>query len=411
MTTQHYLQTELEKLLGQDPTAWQFLQEGSMDGIWYWDLENPDHEWMSPELWKVFGVDPRSKAHNPAEWQKIIFEQDLRVAQKNFVDHCANADHPYDQILRFRHVDGGTIWIRRRGRAIRDANGKAIRMFGAHTDLTAVKRSEENARAGWRAAETANAELKSFAYSVSHDMKAPANTLHLLLSELSSQAPDALSDDAQDILDMSLQTVHRMQRLIEDVLDYTRIIGNEPRFEPVDLNETAKAALSNLRADIHAQGAVVTVGDLPIISGHSSQMIAFFQNIISNAIKFARPGIRPCVDIQCDANTDNDLHLLTFRDNGIGIAPHNQDRIFTLFQRLHGHEEIAGTGIGLPMCQRIAQNHHGDLTLESALGKGATFTLALPWSHYERPDRPQTDLDSHDYRRRALRPENVPAHH
>jgi PAS domain S-box-containing protein len=379
VTSENYLASELTHLVKSDDATWQFLQSGSLDGVWYWDLENPDQEWMSPEFWQVFGIDPTTKRHDPAEWQDIIFEDDLRTALKNFEAHCADPDHPYDQIVRYRHADGTTVWIRCRGLAIRDDTGKPIRMLGAHTDITPVKRSEENARAGWRAAETANAELKSFAYSVSHDMKAPTNTLKLLMNELGTLVGDQLDEDAQQVLQMSLQTVDRMQRLIEDVLDYTRIIGKPLVYEPVDLCSCVAAVMADLSADIAAKDADIFIGDMPIIKGLQSQMRVFFQNMITNALKFAKPGQKPHLRITSTLDTDNELLLISFADKGIGIAPHNHERIFTLFQRLHGHDEIAGTGIGLPMCQRIALNHLGDLTLDSSLGKGTTFTLALPW--------------------------------
>lgn len=379
MTSENYLETELSHLVSTDDRTWKFLQSGSLDGVWYWDLENPDQEWMSPEFWQVLGVDPATKRHDPAEWQDIIFEDDLKLALKNFEAHCADPDHPYDQIVRYRHADGSTVWIRCRGLAIRDATGKPVRMLGAHTDMTPVKRSEENARAGWRAAETANAELKSFAYSVSHDMKAPTNTLKLLMNELTVLASDKLDEDAKDVLQMSMQTVDRMQDLIEDVLDYTRIIGKPLVYGPVDLNDCIKTVMADLSADIIKKEAEIHVGELPVINGLQSQMNVFLQNMITNALKFHKPGTKPQLRITSSRDIDNELVLITFVDKGIGIAPHNQDRIFTLFQRLHGHDEIAGTGIGLPMCQRIALNHRGDLTIDSALGKGATFTLALPW--------------------------------
>ena len=379
MTSENYLETELSHLVSTDDRTWKFLQSGSLDGVWYWDLENPDQEWMSPEFWQVLGVDPATKRHDPAEWQDIIFEDDLKLALKNFEAHCADPDHPYDQIVRYRHADGSTVWIRCRGLAIRDATGKPVRMLGAHTDMTPVKRSEENARAGWRAAETANAELKSFAYSVSHDMKAPTNTLKLLMNELTVLASDTLDEDAKDVLQMSMQTVDRMQDLIEDVLDYTRIIGKPLVYGPVDLNDCIKTVMADLSADIIKKEAEIHVGELPVINGLQSQMNVFLQNMITNALKFHKPGTKPQLRITSSRDIDNELVLITFVDKGIGIAPHNQDRIFTLFQRLHGHDEIAGTGIGLPMCQRIALNHRGDLTIDSALGKGATFTLALPW--------------------------------
>lgn len=133
---QHYLQTELEAALQRDTSIWEFLRSGSLDGVWYWDLENPEHEWMSPEFWRLFGIDPETKLHSPSEWQDLIFPEDGALALENFEKHLADPTHPYDQVVRYKHADGSTVWVRCRGMAIRDENGKPIRFLGAHVDLT-----------------------------------------------------------------------------------------------------------------------------------------------------------------------------------------------------------------------------------------------------------------------------------
>ncbi len=139
----HYLKQELYSLLKQDDTIFEFLQVGSLDGVWYWDLETQTDEWMSPRFWELLGFDPDEKEHHPDEWQHLIFPDDLQVALDNFQKHCADANHPYDQVVRYHHKDGSTVWVRCRGVAIRDKNGKPIRMLGAHTDLTALMLAEE----------------------------------------------------------------------------------------------------------------------------------------------------------------------------------------------------------------------------------------------------------------------------
>jgi len=140
---ENYLQNELYDLINNDTSVFEFIQSGSLDGIWYWDLENPENEWMSPKFWKILGYNPDEKKHLASEWQDIIFQEDLKLAAENLEKHCADPDHPYDQIVRYRHKNGSTIWIRCRGLAIRDENGKAIRMLGAHTDITDLKRTEK----------------------------------------------------------------------------------------------------------------------------------------------------------------------------------------------------------------------------------------------------------------------------
>jgi len=142
----HYLQEELYRLVRTDAAIFDFLQSGSLDGIWYWDLEHPEHEWMSPEFWELFGYAPEEKRHLASEWQDMIFAEDLKLALRNLQQHCENPGHPYSQVVRYRHKDGSTVWVRCRGLAIRDASGRPVRMLGAHNDLTELKRAEEGLR-------------------------------------------------------------------------------------------------------------------------------------------------------------------------------------------------------------------------------------------------------------------------
>lgn len=138
----HYLKQELYSLVRSDPKIFDFLEAGSLDGIWYWDLEKPDQEWMSPRFWETLGYDPSSKKHLASEWQDLINPDDLADAIKQSRAHCENPEIPYDQIVRYRHRKGHTVWVRCRGIAIRDQAGKPIRMLGAHNDVTALKQAE-----------------------------------------------------------------------------------------------------------------------------------------------------------------------------------------------------------------------------------------------------------------------------
>ncbi|MGF7184247.1 histidinol-phosphatase (PHP family) [Desulfitispora alkaliphila] len=139
----HYLKNELYEMVNSDTSIFEFIQSGSLDGIWYWDLENPEIEWMSPKFWETLGYNHDEKKHLASEWQDIIFQEDLILAIENLEKHCIDPNHPYDQIVRYKHKGGSTVWIRCRGLAIRDDNGKAIRMLGAHTDITDLKEAEK----------------------------------------------------------------------------------------------------------------------------------------------------------------------------------------------------------------------------------------------------------------------------
>lgn len=138
----HYLKTEFYEQLHKDNALFDFIQEGSLDGIWYWNLEQEEDEWMSPKFWEVLGYDPNEMPHSSRAWQDIIFPEDLREVNINFAKHLEDANHPFDQIVRYKHKDGSIVWVRCRGIAIRNNEGKPIRMLGAHTNITELKRKE-----------------------------------------------------------------------------------------------------------------------------------------------------------------------------------------------------------------------------------------------------------------------------
>lgn len=140
MNKDYYLKTELYEIIQKDSTIFDFLQENSLDGIWYWD---PENEWLSPKFWKVLGYSFEEKKHLTSEWQELIFYEDLEKTIDNFNKHYQNPEHPYDQIVRYKHKKGHTLWIRCRGSIIRDNNGKPIRMIGIHNDVTKEKYNEK----------------------------------------------------------------------------------------------------------------------------------------------------------------------------------------------------------------------------------------------------------------------------
>jgi len=373
----HYLERELDELLARDRAMWRFLRAGSLDGVWYWDLERRDQEWLSPELWELFGIDPATMPHDPASWQDIIHPDDLRTTIENFEAHCADPSHPYDQVVRYRHADGSTIWVRCRGIAIRDDAGRPIRLLGAHTDITAAKRAEERAQAERRKLEVVNEDLRAFAYGVSHDLKAPANTLSMLLGALAETQPETLSRDQRELVDMAQTTVGRMQSLIEELLRYSRLFGDPPASALVDLAHIVDEVLEDLGSDIANAKASISIGVLPSVPGHATQLRALFQNLIANALKYRDPARDLAISIQTGGGS-GDMIDIRVSDSGIGIDPDDFERIFRLFQRLHLDDDIPGTGLGLTLCRKIALNHHGQLRVESMLGQGSMFILTLP---------------------------------
>lgn len=373
----HYLEAELERLVQSSPEMWSFLQQGSLDGCWYWDLERPENEWMSPEFWQLFGIDPTTRRHDPAEWQDLIFPEDRDIAIINFQKHLADPDHPYDQVVRYRHADGSTVWVRCRGIAIRDASGTPVRMLGAHNDLTAVKRAEADANDQRVAAETANEELRAFCYAISHDMRGPSSTLAMLLNELEESQRDNLDDDGRQLLALGRQTLNQMHDRIAAVLRYTGVVDGVDALQPVSLEEVFNDVVNNLGAELTSKDASIRLSALPTVLGDPDSLRMLFHNLLSNAVKFSRDDIKPDVAVHAEPEPASRRVFVRVTDNGIGIDPEHTERIFDIFVRLHAQHDYPGHGMGLPTSRRIAQHHGGQITVQSVPGKGSVFSVSL----------------------------------
>ncbi|MEO0370830.1 MAG: ATP-binding protein [Pseudomonadota bacterium] len=373
----HYLEIELNDLIASGTGAWEFLQQGSLDGVWYWDLDYPETGWLSPEFWRLLGVDPTHPDHDPIIWQDLIFPEDLALEFENFEKHCADPDHPYDQILRYRHVDGSTIWVRCRGMAIRDNTGRPVRMLGAHNDLTAVKRAEQEAQLEKARLQLANEELTAFAYGVSHDLKSPSRTALQLVEEGLLTDEGNLTEEQRELFEGAAITLERMQLLISDLLDYGVLVDQKAEEETVRLTDVVADVIMDLKATISEVDASVQITALPIISGYRSQMWMLVQNMIANAITYRCKGVPPVIRINSGPEQGG-MVPIHFEDNGCGIPNDQFDKIFGIFTRLHRQDEIPGSGVGLAVCKRVALNHEATISVTSTVGAGSRFTLSIP---------------------------------
>ena len=223
----------------------------------------------------------------------------------------------------------------------------------------------------------ANAELKSFAYAVSHDLKSPLQTVSMLLSELDACGSRALDREKAELVGMSRETLSRMSVLIEDLLHYTELIGSVMPCEPCPLEEVLADVIADLRAEITGASATVRTGPLPVVSGEPVMLRVLFQNLLSNAIKFRHPDRPAKIDIGAEEADSDEMVTIRVADNGVGIAPEYRARIFDLFSRLHRHDEIPGSGLGLTMCRRIVQNLNGTLDVDENPDGGSIFILKL----------------------------------
>jgi PAS domain S-box-containing protein len=254
-------------------------------------------------------------------------------------------------------------------------------------DVTAQKRSEMeikemNATLEMKVNERTeelkktNSELEQFAYVASHDLREPLRTISNFVSLFQKQYKGKLDKNADDYLNFIMGSTKRMETLIMDLLDYSRIGKTDLDKTEVNCNDILAEVVNDLSNSITESEAELHIGVLPVVHGYSTEIKSLFQNLISNAIKFQNKNTRP--DILVDAKDNTTEWLFSVKDNGIGIDKKYYNKLFILFQRLHNKETYPGTGIGLVQCKKIVELHGGRIWVESAPGKGSTFYFTLP---------------------------------
>jgi signal transduction histidine kinase len=259
--------------------------------------------------------------------------------------------------------------VRETNAQLGDANGQLASVNGqlAEANETLQRRARELARS--------NAELEQFASIASHDLQEPLRKVRTFTERITETEHDRLSERGLDYLRRANASAERMQRLIEDLLKFSRVATQGRPFAPVDLGSVAEEVVEDLDDSIHRSGAEVHIGSLPTINADAHQMRQLLQNLISNAVKFKRDGVTPRIDI--DSEVTGGMVKLTVSDNGIGFDPQYSRRIFRVFERLHGRGTYPGTGIGLALCRKIAERHGGTVVADSTLGEGSTFTVTM----------------------------------
>jgi PAS domain S-box-containing protein len=282
--------------------------------------------------------------------------------------------------VRHRTKDGRWVTVDSRMTLVKSP-GRGAQVLEANRDLT--KRKEAETLLEHRAEELArsNAELEQFAYVASHDLQEPLRMVASYLELLAERYKGRLDDKADRYIDYATGGAVRMKALLDGLLAFARVATQGRDFEFVDSGKALTGAITNLDTMIRESGAVVTFDTLPIVLADPIQMVQLFQNLIGNAIKFC---LAKSPRIHVSAQGKGDKWTFTVRDNGIGIAPQHRERIFQIFQRLHGRDEFPGTGVGLSICKKVVERHGGRIWVESQPGEGSTFCFTIPSGREQR---------------------------
>ena len=274
--------------------------------------------------------------------------------------------------------DGIESWLNISKVPLMDADGTIIGVLGTYIDITERKVANEKLKAYAAELERSNRELQDFAYVSSHDLQEPLRKIQAFSNRLETKYGNQLDDNGRDYLNRIQNAAARMQNLIQDLLSFSRVGTKAQTFVLVQLNTIIEGVLSDYELKIEEVSAIIKVDNLPVISADPTQMRQLFQNLISNALKFHKKGTPPFVQIESNLQHVKNLCQITIKDNGIGFDEKYSDRIFGVFQRLHGRSEFEGTGVGLAICRKIVDRHKGKIVAKSTPGQGSTFIVTLP---------------------------------
>jgi signal transduction histidine kinase len=290
--------------------------------------------------------------------------------------------HRVEQLYANRHETSQEEMSLRDGRALErysapmfGSDGQYYGRIWYFRDITERKRAEEKLKLTLADLARSNKDLEQFAYVASHDLQEPLRMVSSYTQLLARRYRGQLDATAEKYIAYAVDGANRMQRLIEDLLAYSRVGARAMGFELVDSAAALDQALANLKTTIEQSGAVVTHDPLPRVVHDKLLLAQLFQNLIGNAIKFH---VEAPPRIHVSARQKGEEWVLAVRDNGIGIDPQYAERIFTIFQRLHTNEEYPGTGIGLAICKKIVERGGGRIWVESQPGKGSTFYFTVP---------------------------------
>jgi PAS domain S-box-containing protein len=333
-----------------------------------------------------------------ASWADVVHPDDQQECSERWRS-AVETGNAYEIESRLKQASGEYRWHLTRALPVRDGGGTITRWLGTCTDIDGRRRTEDQLRSSAVMLRQSNRELEEFATAASHDLQEPLRKIQSFVGLLKHDHSAALDVEGHHYLDRIQNAASRMTTLVADLLEFSLVSSKGRPFTPVDLNEVIAGVILDLELRLVQTGGRVEAGHLPIVASDPLQMRQLLQNLIGNALKFHRPGVAPIVRVSAEVSAGPDengrvqsagICRLSVADNGIGFDEKYLDRVFTIFQRLHGRGKYEGTGIGLAICRRIVERHGGSITARSQAGEGSTFIASLPvlQSRLEEQERP-----------------------
>ncbi len=362
---------QLKGMLQESESRFSLLADASPIMIWMTDANNQCYYFN--KSWSDFTGRPLSEETGQG-WLSGVHPDDLKLFTP--LENKLDQREKYTFEYRLRRHDGQYRTIHEIGNPRFLPDGNFAGYIGSCIDITEAKEAQTKLAEQAKELLRSNEELEQFAYVASHDLQEPLRMVLSYVQLIQKNIQQGNTERVGEFINFAIDGTSRMQALINDLLQFSRITRKGNPFTKVDMNDVVKIALTHLTARISENNAQVSYPEnLPVVKGDEMQLIRLLQNLIDNAIKFKAPNRQPVIKISVKEHDGN--YVFDISDNGIGIEDKFYNRIFVIFQRLHNRKDYEGTGIGLAVCKKIVERHGGDIWVKSEKDAGSTFSFSL----------------------------------